>query len=244
MRSRNDILVKIVGLFVLLTILIYPLESIVIANVEEQIPKNDGIVQNTEYGSSRSFKNDLFQLYWTINDSTIYVGMIGQTSGWIAVGFDPTTSMLDADLVYGWVDNEGVVTLYDAYSLNAFGSNHPKDVDIGGTDNLLTFNGTEESSVTTIEFSRNLSTGDTNDNDIPKSGTIDIIWAIGNSDDFTSQHIQRGEATLTMVDQAETSVSTTTTETSNAEISPGFELMIFSLALGIVVIKKRKSRKE
>ena len=244
MRSGNNILLKIVGFLVLLTILIYPLESIVIAKVEEQIPINDGIVQNTEYESSISFKNDLFQLYWTINDSTIYVGMIGQTTGWIAIGFDPTTSMLDADLVYGWVDNEGVVTLYDAYSLNAFGSDHPKDVDIGGTDNILTFNGTEESSVTTIEFSRNLSTGDTNDNDIPKSGTIDIIWAIGNSDSFTSPHIQRGEATLTMVDQTETSVSTTTTETSNAEISPGFELMIFSLALGILVIKKRRNRKE
>ncbi|MHA1945831.1 MAG: DOMON domain-containing protein [Candidatus Hodarchaeales archaeon] len=250
MRSRNDVLVKILGLLVLFTILIYPGKSFAITNVTEQNPINDGIVQNNEYESSKSFKNDLFKLYWTINDSTIYVGMIGQTTGWIAIGFDPTTSMLDADLAYGWVDNDGIVTLYDAYSLNAFGSNHPKDVDIGGTNNFQTFNGTEESGATTIEFSRNLSTGDTNDNDIPKSGTIDIIWAIGNSDDFTSPHIQRGEATLTIGQETETTgtdsttTSTSTTDTTKAEVTPGYELTIFSLAIGLLVIKKREKRKK
>ncbi|MHA1542450.1 MAG: DOMON domain-containing protein [Candidatus Hodarchaeales archaeon] len=244
MRSRTFQIVKLIGILIFISMWILPSQLAAYTNANKEIPINDGIVQDNEYGSSRTFKNDLFRLYWTINDSSIYIGMVGQTTGWIAIGFDPTTAMLDADIIFGWVDDEGAVTLYDAYSLNAFGSNHPKDVDIEGTDNILTSNGTEESGVTTIEFSRNLSTGDDNDKNIPKSGTIDIIWAIGNSDDFTSQHIQRGEATLTMVDQAETSISTTTTDSSEAEISPGFEVMIFFLATGILDRKKRENRKK
>jgi hypothetical protein len=246
MKSRNIIVGKSVVAFLVSVILILSLGSTAFASVEET-PVVDGVVQQNEYNSSRTFASDAFQLYWTINDSTIFVGMIGQTTGWIAVGFDPTTSMLDADLMYGWVESDGTVILYDAISLNSFGSNHPKDVDNGGVDNILSYNGTEDSGVTTIEFSRNLITGDDNDNDIPNSGTIDIIWAIGNTDSFTSAHSQRGEATLTIGQETETtatdSTTTSTTETTDAEVTPGYELTIFLLAIGILVLKKRENRK-
>jgi hypothetical protein len=253
MRSPNNSLLKLLGLFALCAILIYPPDSATFAYVVEELPINDGIVQENEYSSSSSFLSGVFQIYWTINDSTIYVGMIGQTTGWIAVGFDPTTSMLDADLYYGWIENNGTVILYDAISLNAFGSNHPKDVNNGGVDNILEYNGTEDSGITTIEFSRNLTTGDDNDNDIPNSGTIDIIWAIGNADSFTTPHSQRGEATLTISQETETtgsettgsdSTTTSTTDTTDAETTPGFELIVLFVAIGILLLKKREKRRK
>jgi len=234
MKTLSLRIIKIVVIVAFLSIWAFPLNFAAFSNTVEETPTNDGRVESNEYQFSQSFSNDLFHLYWTVNDSTIYVGMVGQTAGWIAVGFDPTNAMLDADIIFGWVGSEGAVILYDTYSLNAYGSNHPQDVDIGGSDDILTFNGSEESSVTTIEFSRYLATTDEYDNSIPASGTVDIIWAVGDSDDFTSKHIKAGSGTLSTIEV------TTTFESTNSEISPGFEWMIFTLVMVLLVIKKRE----
>jgi hypothetical protein len=237
---------KFLVFILLLTFIANPVESFAFPYELEELPISDGTIQDNEYSSVRSFQSGLFSLYWTINDSTIYVGMVGQTEGWISIGFDPTTAMLDADLYYGWVESNGSAILYDAYSRNAYGSDHPKDVDIaGGMDDIIAFNGSEEAGLTTIEFSRSLSTGDSNDNDIPKTGTIDIIWAIGNADSFTSPHSQTGKATLTMGEVTETTTtSALTTSTTEPASSPGFELMIFFGAIGILLLKKKEKRRD
>lgn len=241
MRSRTLQIIKIVGIVAFISIWVFPLEFAGFSNTVEEIPTNDGKVLSNEYKFSKSFSNDLFQLYWTVNDSTIYVGMIGQTMDWIAVGFDPTTAMLDADIIFGWVDNEGAVTIYDTYSLNTYGANHPPDVDIGGSDDVLMSNGSKESGVTTIEFSRYLTTSDEYDNDIPESGTINIIWAVGNSDDFTSKHIKSGGGTLSTIEATVT--TTTTVSPTDAEISPGFELMVFAVAMIFLGLISRDRKK-
>jgi len=242
MNSKTLRTVKIVGIVILFSIWVFPLGFAAFANTNGEIPSNDGNVLSNEYKFSQSFSNGLFQLYWTVNDSTIYVGMVGQTSGWIAVGFDPTSAMLDADIIYGWVDNEGIVTIYDAYSLNSFGANHPPDVDIGGSYDILMFNGSEESGATTIEFSRLLTTEDEYDNDIPPSGTIDIIWAVGSSDDFTSKHIKAGGGTLSTIEA--TGTITTINDPTDAEISPGFEVIIIAVAIIFLGLRSRSQRKK
>ncbi len=242
MQSRNLQVVKIIGIVAFLSIGVFPLEFAAFSNAVDEIPTNDGKVLSNEYKFSQSFYNDIFQLYWTVNDSTIYIGMVGHTTGWIAVGFDPTSAMLDADIIFGWVDDEGVTIIYDTYSLNAYGANHPPDIDIGGSNDILTFNGSEESGITTLEFSRYLTTADEYDNNIPKSGTIDIIWAVGNSDDFTSKHIKTGEATLSTIES--TATVTTTNNFTDAEISPGFELLVVTSAMLLFGLINRNRRKK
>jgi hypothetical protein len=67
-----------------------------------------------------------------------------------------------------------------------------------GTFDILDYDGSETNTHTLIEFSRKLSTGDQNDNVIPNTGSLDIIWSLGPSDTFTPRHDERGSGTITV----------------------------------------------
>ena len=76
------------------------------------------------------------------------------------------------------------------YSTGNFGP-HSLDTKLGGTDNILDYNGKEEGGVTTIEFKRQLNTEDEYDILISK-GINKIIWAYGSSDGLAIKHTMRG----------------------------------------------------
>jgi uncharacterized membrane protein len=121
--------------------------------------------------------------------------MEGRTSGWVAIGFDPENRMEGADMVFGWVTSSGTIRAVDAYATGPTGP-HPKDTDQGGTSDILCFGGSESGGSTIIEFKRLLSTGDSKDKNIPTTGELKILWALGSSDDFDDQHSQRGAGTI------------------------------------------------
>ena len=180
-----------------------------------------------------------------IEGDTIYFGIIGNTIGWVAIGFEPTTSMKDADMVFAWVESNGTVVIYDAFSTGNFGP-HPPDTDLGGTTNILAFNGSEISGKTIIEFSRRLMTGDQFDNDIPSSGTYNIIWAMGIEDNFGLQHNNRGSSTIDLSTDDVTSTETHTpsfidSTSTGSESTAGFEvIMVFMALLFVINILRRK----
>ncbi|MGA1822720.1 MAG: DOMON domain-containing protein, partial [Thermoplasmatota archaeon] len=160
-------------------------------------PKNttlDGLISDGEYDDSASFGDGSFVVHWSINGSMIWMAMVGQSEGWVSIGFEPTTMMKDADMLIGWVDGGGP-GLWDTYSTGELGP-HPVDTDLGGTDDIIAFNGTESGGFTTIEFIRELTTGDSYDKDIPTTGSLNIIWGLGSSDDPESSHTQRGSGTI------------------------------------------------
>ncbi len=157
----------------------------------EAAPTIDGTIESGEYERMVKYDNDMYEVHWTMTDTELWMGISAQTNGWVAIGFDPTDRMKDADMVFGWVDGSGNLSIFDAYATGVNGP-HPVDTDQGGTDDITEAAGTESLGWTTLEFRRDLSTGDTWDNDIPTSGTIPLIWAVGSSDDFNSQHIRRG----------------------------------------------------
>ncbi|MFX0151679.1 MAG: DOMON domain-containing protein, partial [Candidatus Hodarchaeota archaeon] len=165
---------------------------------QEQQIVLDGIISNGEYAFNSTFANGDYTLYWENIESEIYIGIVAKTSGWVALGIDPILMMQDADMIFGWINNTGDVIIIDAFSTGLTGP-HPPDIDLGGTDNILEFNGTETNEVTTIEIKRLLNTEDEYDKDIPTSGTVKIIWAFGASDSFGEQHIKRGSAQLTLL---------------------------------------------
>jgi hypothetical protein len=151
--------------------------------------------------------------------------------------------MQDADILYGWVEANGTVILYDAFSLNPTGANHPQDTTLGGTNDILSYNGSETATSTTVEFTRLLTTSDSsNDNDIPASGDVDIIWAYGADDSFSSYHSARGSSVLTT---STTQESTTTTEdvtTTTTGSAPGFQGFFLLIGLSSFVVFYRKRR--
>jgi len=156
----------------------------------EGSPTVDGVVSQDEYDLMVTYDSARYEVYWTFENNQMYMAVSALTTGWVAIGFDPTDRMKDADMVYGWVTAQGAIVL-DLYATGVNGP-HPEDTSMGGTYDLLEATGREASGWTTLEFRRNLNTGDTYDNVIPTTGTIPIIWAVGPVDDFTTQHIRRG----------------------------------------------------
>ena len=161
----------------------------------ETCPTLDGIVTSDEYEYSASFSDGEFVLHWRVENDTIIMAMEGKTTGWVAIGIEPSDKMKDADMIFGWVTDSGIANILDCYSTGTLGP-HPPDTELGGTSDILCYGGTEAIGKTIIEFKRLLSTGDTNDQNIPSEGEITIIWATGPNDDFESLHEDRGYGKL------------------------------------------------
>jgi hypothetical protein len=156
----------------------------------------DGIISNNEYEFTAEFSNGDFKVHWTLSGDSITFGLEAKTTGWVSIGFGSSV-MSGADMVIGWVDSQGSVTVIDSYTQEG-SRQHPADTNQGGTDDILEFGGSENNGWTRIEFKRLLATGDNKDQNIPNDGKIEIIWATGNGDNFNDQHNQRGAGTINL----------------------------------------------
>lgn len=188
---------KIRKLFILWIYVVIFLASFIIDyNVNSTASGYDGIVSEREYEQHAIFGNGAFELYWSIFDGKIKMAMVGKTEGWIAIGFEPNGTKVGADMMFGWVEDDGEPKTLDCYAQGF--TSHPPDIDLGGTNDIISFNGTEKNGTTTIELSRLLSTGDNYDKDIPLHGSLSIIWSIGSSDNYTEKHMNKGSGTLNL----------------------------------------------
>lgn len=188
--SRN-VLVKTVNPLILALLLsVYSLPTGVLGN-HSQGGENtlDGIISDGEYDHFYQISED-YSLYWEVNGSEIYIAIRGKTTGWVSLGIDPSFAMQDADMIFGWVNSTGAFAI-DTFSIGQFGP-HPPDLDLGGTNDILEFNGSEMDEITTFEFRRLLTTGDDYDKSIPNTGKVKMLWALGSSDTYTSTHIKKG----------------------------------------------------
>jgi hypothetical protein len=148
---------------------------------------SDGIIKVREYHGSNNYGD--YTIHWRSDEQYVYIGMTAKTPGWIAMAVQPGSRMKDADMIFGFV-KDGKVEVYDLHSTGNFGP-HPLDTELGGTDDILNYNGKEEGGFTTIEFKRSLGTGDQYDIPIQK-GVNKIIWAYGSNDSLMVKHSTRG----------------------------------------------------
>ena len=153
----------------------------------------DGVVESDEYPNYSVFGDGSYELYWRIEDDIIFIGMMAETTGWVAIGFSPVSLHKGADIVSGWVDDNGTVSIIDCYFPDMYPP-HPHDTSQNGTFDILSYNGTEQANRTVIEFSRMVSTGDELDNDILLNESMEIFWAYGSSDIWTKKHKNAGFA--------------------------------------------------
>ncbi len=136
--------------------------------------------------SNLRIEEERFIVFWKNDHEFLYMALKAKTTGWVAIGFEPTTRMKDADMIFGWV-KDGQATLLDLYSTGSTGP-HPPDEELGGTNDILEFEGTEKDGYTIIEFKRKMDTGDKYDKAFTPGGTIKFIWAMANADSFTLKH--------------------------------------------------------
>lgn len=157
----------------------------------------DGMIEENEYDHRLELADGRLVVYWRNDDLHLYMALEGRTSGWLSIGFEPTTRMKDADMIFGWVE-DGKATVLDLFSQGPTGP-HPPDTELDGTDDILEYGGKEENGYTIIEFKRKLDTQDVYDKAFGRGQTISIIWSLADVDDFAAQHnIARGAGELTL----------------------------------------------
>jgi hypothetical protein len=158
-------------------------------------PAVDGIIAPGEYPGSASFGGGSFVLRWRVEGRTLFMAMDAASAGWVAVGFGAARAMDQADMVFGIVSPGGEARCVDAFSDGPFGP-HPPDAESGGKDDISAFAGRREGERVVFEFSRPLATGDGRDKDLPLSGPVSLVWAVGMDTDFDSPHAAAGSAIL------------------------------------------------
>ena len=128
---------------------------------------------------------------WKVEGSSISVQMSAPTTGWIAVGFDPSRQMADANIIIGYVEG-GEVFLSDDYGVGNV--RHAPDVENGGTYDLTDVEGEEADGMTVLRFTMPLDSGDATDKPLVAGSTYKIIAAHGpdGADDYGTYHGSRG----------------------------------------------------
>ena len=152
----------------------------------------DGAIAEGEY--SQSIDLGSYLLFWDSEQDRIRIGIEARTTGWVAVGIQPGQRMKDADIVLGYVSG-GEVTVLDEYSTGDYGPHKP-DLELGGTDDIIAFAGSESGDTTVIEFERLMDTGDAYDIALEAGVQTTVIWAYGSNDSESMRHATRGYADI------------------------------------------------
>ncbi len=177
-------------------------------------PVMDGEIVEEEYEHGTDLSGGDFLLRWQVIDDTIFFAMSAITDGYLSLGFDPEFLMKGADLVVGWVNGTGSAFVVDAYSAGQFGP-VVRDIDQGGTDDILASAGAVREGWTVIEFSRALCTGDLYDKEIPLVGELVVMWAIGGVFDPATMPDDGGMVTISISSGA------------SSESEPAYSYLVF-----------------
>ncbi len=140
-----------------------------------------------DYAHEAKAKNISFN--WKIEGSELMVKISAKTTGWVGIGFNPSTQMKDANFIVGYVKS-GKPSITDDFGHGE--RTHKADEKLGGANNATLIGGTEEGGVTSIEFSIPLNSGDKTDSVINPNGKTVVLLAYGGKrDSFKSKHKYR-----------------------------------------------------
>ena len=136
-------------------------------------------------------------LEWEADSIYLNVTLSAKTTGWVALGLDPSFGMKDANLIIGYVKDDSVY-IRDDHGDSP--TSHKSDVSAGGEDNVINKIGTEENGITTIGFSIPLNSGDKHDKQLEVGKSYKILLAHGpeGADDFSTHHQKRTLLKITL----------------------------------------------
>jgi len=153
--------------------------------------------------------SDNYKVYWKIfkdplisadGADLIEIAVQVTGTGWVAFGPSNTGSMLESDIILGWVTDDNQVVI-DDYYITKRDSGCPgvcKDTNsvIGGKNNILAYAGNQKDGVTQLKWLRKLKTGDTaGDIDIVE-GQMDAIWGYHPDIDGIAKHNTNTKAAI------------------------------------------------
>jgi hypothetical protein len=128
---------------------------------------------------------------WKTEGSSLIIQISAQSTGWVAVGFEPTQAMKDANFIIGYV-KDGKVYVRDDFGTER--GKHAADTKLGGSSDVSALSGSEKGGITEITFSIPLDSGDVFDNPLLPGNEYYILLAYGKSDSFSAVHEIEAEA--------------------------------------------------
>jgi len=145
------------------------------------------------------FSGDLLggniKLYWRLleNDTIIEIALQADGTGW--VGFGIGQGMTPSADIYTGAVSGSTVSFRDCWSTS---TNQPRlDENIGGTDNVIAYNGSQANGKTVIKFRRYVEASDPYDKDMG-SDTDGLVAYHSSSDNFGSEHGPNNRVTFKM----------------------------------------------
>ena len=153
-------------------------------------PASDGAIAPEEYRHVLVDQGTNIVLFWQNDVSTLYVGLVGPGTGWVAVGFGAKSHMQGANIVIGAV-TDGTLTLEDEFGSGPFSHRGDK------VSSLLQRGGSEVDGKTIIEFALPLATGEADDVALSPGQTVTVLLAFhSTSDSLTAKHTGRSTVTI------------------------------------------------
>lgn len=124
--------------------------------------------------------------------------LTAQTTGWVAVGFNPTSVMRNANIIIGYVSAGNPAIRDDWGNSN---TTHVSDTSLGGTSNVTIISASETGGTTVLHFSIPLNSGDQYDRALAIGQSYPIILARGanGADNYTGMHADAGTAQINLI---------------------------------------------
>ena len=127
---------------------------------------------------------------WMVDGENLHVKISAETTGWVAVGFNPESAMRGANFILGAVNNQSQVLVTDHYGVGY--TKHKEDTSIGGTSDVSQVYGSEKDGVTEIGFTIPLDSGDMMDTPIDPAKLTTVLLAYSAAQDsFITRHRNR-----------------------------------------------------
>jgi hypothetical protein len=145
-----------------------------------------------EPGSSRFVEAAGMKLLWEVSGDEMIFTLQGGTTGWVAVGINPSRVMKDAQIVIAYVA-DGDLVGSDHFGTGIF--SHKADTELGGSDDVRFISGEESDGVTTVRFALPLDSGDSFDTLLTPGKEHLLLLSRGpnGADNFSSKHAAKGK---------------------------------------------------
>eukprot|EP00753_Platysulcus_tardus_P018075 PLAT6701.1.p1 GENE.PLAT6701.1~~PLAT6701.1.p1 ORF type:complete len:1282 (-),score=621.95 PLAT6701.1:64-3570(-) len=136
--------------------------------------------------NSATFLGGRLLLQWEVDDAAqrAKFKLRGQTTGWLGLGFG--SSMRDADMQIGWVEEGGTPLMFDYIATS---NQRPTlDTAAGGADSLQLLGGSESDGWTELEWTRPYAAADGADKAIQQGEAVSMLLSMGPGDSALDYH--------------------------------------------------------
>ncbi|NOY26754.1 MAG: hypothetical protein GXP62_12850 [Oligoflexia bacterium] len=128
------------------------------------------------------------RLDWAVEGDSLRCTMSAPTAGWVQVGFNTVRAQHLANMIIGWVDDDG------PHVVDRFAVDPPviqPDLELGGRSDAKLVSGDESNGRTTVQFTIPLDSGDPYDLVLSPGQQIYLILSYGADDDLSRPSVVR-----------------------------------------------------